>query len=180
MIHNILKPKLICQTGNSSNERNTLSLTHNSPDNKTLFNSTNTSRLSTKFNSSESLLFNSFYNNNNILNFQMKNIRLKNKIFSSTIKDINNNSYQNFMKSKIYNNKSKLKLPIMDIKKEYVSPSPKLKRISTNNDNDNDNYNYTKIKSYSNNKDTKKESFIELKLRDELLDIFNFKSNRLG
>ena len=179
MILNILKPKFICQKRHSSNERHSLSLTQNSPNNKTLFNSTNTSRLSTKFNTSESLLFNSFYNNNNILNFQMKNIRLKNKIFSSSIKDIKNNSYQNFMKSKIYNNISKLKFPKMNMKKENNSSPPKLKRIySIYSENNKDNF--ININSYSNNKDIKKTSFIDLKLRDELLDIFNFKSNRLG
>ena len=83
------------------------------------------------------------------------------------------------MKSKIYNNISKLKFPKINMKKENISSPPKLKRIySIYSENNKDNF--ININSYSNNKDIKKTSFIDLKLRDELLDIFNFKSNRLG
>ena len=89
-------------------DRNSLSFTQNSPLNKTLFNSSNSSRLSTNFNSSESFLFQSLYINQNIRNFKMKNIKLKNKIYSSSLED---NFYQKYIQNKLSNNITKLKLP---------------------------------------------------------------------
>jgi hypothetical protein len=161
------------QCRHASNEKNTLSLKQNFQNDKTFFNSSDTSRLSTKLNSSESLLFQSFYINKNIRKFQMKNIKLKNKIFSS-YKDVTNNSYKNFLRSKIYNNISKISLPEFNNSNENM-PSKEL-----NNNNNNNNHSILR-KSFSNNiKEINKMSFIELRLRDELLDIFNFKNNRLG
>ena len=56
-------------------------LTQNLPTNKSVFNSTDNSILSTKINSSESLILKSLFINNDIRNFQMKNIKLKKNFF---------------------------------------------------------------------------------------------------
>ena len=56
-------------------------LTQNLPTNKSIFNSTDNSILSTKINSSESLILKSLFINNDIRNFQMKNIKLKKNFF---------------------------------------------------------------------------------------------------
>ena len=160
-------------------DRNSLSFTQNSPLNKTLFNSSNSSRLSTNFNSSESFLFQSLYINQNIRNFKMKNIKLKNKIYSSSLED---NFYQKYIQNKLSNNITKLKLPKMNLKREYFSPPPKTKiQLSINN---NDNQLKENSIITTKNKDTKdintKISFIGYKIQDELFDILNCKSNCLG
>jgi len=144
-------------------------LTQNLPTNKSIFNSTDNSILSTKINSSESLILKSLFINNDIRNFQMKNIKLKKKFFS-TNKDINDNSYQKFMKSKISNNISKITLPKVE-NNNYKSLSPPPKKLTFNE-------NITQRNIFSNNKNIPKYSFIQLKLRDELFNTNIF--NQLG
>lgn len=146
-------------------------LTQNLPINKSVYNSTDNSILSTKLNSSESLILKSLFINNDIRNFQMKNIKLK-KNFFSTIKDIDDNSYKKFMKSKIFNKISKITLPKVE-NNNYKSLSPPPKQLTFNE-------NITQKNFFSNNKDIQKYSFIQLKLRDELFNIYNFRHNKLG
>lgn len=146
-------------------------LTQNLPINKSVYNSTDNSILSTKLNSSESLILKSLFINNDIRNFQMKNIKLK-KNFFSTIKDIDDNSYKKFMKSKIFNKISKITLPKVE-NNNYKSLSPPPKQLTFNE-------NITQRNFFSNNKDIQKYSFIQLKLRDELFNIYNFRHNKLG
>ena len=146
-------------------------LTQNLPINKSVYNSTDNSILSTKLNSSESLILKSLFINNDIRNFQIKNIKLK-KNFFSTIKDIDDNSYKKFMKSKIFNKISKITLPKVE-NNNYKSLSPPPKQLTFNE-------NITQRNFFSNNKDIQKYSFIQLKLRDELFNIYNFRHNKLG
>ena len=172
----------------SSKEINSLSLTH-SPINRTFLNLSCYSRLSTKLNSSESLLFKSLYINDNTRKFQIKNLKLKNKIFTSFLNDINNKTHSKFLHSKISNNISILNLPLMENKNGSFTPPPeKIKIFSKSNDNNNisikTNIKKNQFQKYFsnsvNNIKIKKISPIEMKLRNELLDIQNFKDINLG
>ena len=120
MTNNLLKTNYNINSGHSSNEKKVLLLNPSSPINRTFFNSSDTSSLSTKLNSSESLLFQSFYINKNIRKFQKRNIKLKNKLLSSS-KELQNYSYKNLIKSKISKNLSKLNLPQLNNASENIS-----------------------------------------------------------
>ena len=165
----------------SSREMNSLSLTH-SPNNRTLLNFSSNSRLSTKLNSSESLIFQSLYINDSTKKFQMKNFKLKNKILTSYINDINNNTHHRFLHNKISNNLSKIELPLMENKKESFTPSQKIKifPLINNNKNNINNNQQKKISHSMKNIEIKNISPIEMKLRNELLDIQNFQDIHLG
>jgi hypothetical protein len=160
---------------------NSLSLTH-SPNNRTLLNFSSNSRLSTKLNSSESLIFQSLYINDSTKKFQMKNFKLKNKILTSYINDINNNTHHRFLHNKISNNLSKIELPLMENKKESFTPSQKIKifPLINNNKNNINNNQQKKISLSMKNIEIKNISPIEMKLRNELLDIQNFQDIHLG
>ena len=160
-------------------EKNSLSLTQ-SPINKSLINSSCVSRLSTNLNSSESFLLKSLYINNNLINFRMKNINLKNNIFSTTLNEINKNYHQKFIRNKLSKNFSKLQLPKMNTMRGSLSPPSKAKESLNIINNYKDN-NSTQIHSYFTPKNKViniNESFIEVKLRDELYDILNSQPNR--
>lgn len=160
-------------------EKNSLSLTQ-SPINKSLINSSCVSRLSTNLNSSESFLLKSLYINNNLINFRMKNINLKNNIFSTTLNEINKNYHQKFIRNKLSKNFSKLQLPKMNTVRGSFSPPSKAKESLNIINNYKDN-NSVQIHSYFTPKNKVlniNESFIELKLRDELYDILNSQPNR--
>ena len=174
-----LKSVYKSQNKQTQNERNSFSLTQYSPLNKTLINTSNISGLSTNLNSSESLLFNSLFINSNIINFQKRKIKIKNKIFSSSFKDIDKNFYQKYIQNKLTNNIRKINLPKTNSKKENFSPLPEIKNPLKINNNDNS-LNMHSCSTARNNNEITKISFIETKLRDELLDMLNFKSNRLG
>ena len=164
-------------------EKNSLSLTQspiNKPINKSLINSSCVSRLSTNLNSSESFLLKSLYINNNLINFRMKNINLKNNIFSTTLNEINKNYHQIFIRNKLSKNFSKLQLPKMNTVRGSFSPPSKAKESLNIINNYKDN-NSVQIHSYFTPKNKVlniNESFIELKLRDELYDILNSQPNR--
>ena len=174
-----LKSVYKSQNRQTQNEKNSLSLTQYSPLNKTLINTSNISGLSTNLNSSESLLFNSLFINSNMINFQKRKIKIKNKIFSSSFKDIDKNYYQKYIKNKFTYNIRKLKQRKTNSKKENFSLLPEIKNPLKINNNDNS-INMQSCYTARNNHEITKISFIETKLRDELLDILNFKSNRLG
>ena len=160
-------------------EKNSLSLTQ-SPINKSLINSSCVSRLSTNLNSSESFLLKSLYINNNLINFRMKNINLKNNIFSTTLNEINKNYHQKFIRNKLSKNFSKLQLPKMNTMRGSLSPPSKAKESLHIINNYKDN-NSSQIHSYFTPKNKViniNESFIEVKLRDELYDILNSQPNR--
>ena len=160
-------------------EKNSLSLTQ-SPINKSLINSSCVSRLSTNLNSSESFLLKSLYINNNLINFRMKNINLKNNIFSTTLNEINKNYHQKFIRNKLSKNFSKLQLPKMNTMRGSLSPPSKAKESLNIINNYKDN-NSSQIHSYFTPKNKViniNESFIEVKLRDELYDILNSQPNR--
>ena len=160
-------------------EKNSLSLTQ-SPINKSLINSSCVSRLSTNLNSSESFLLKSLYINNNLINFRMKNINLKNNIFSTTLNEINKNYHQKFIRHKFSKNFSKLQLPKMNTVRGSFSPPTKAKESlnSINSYKDNNSVQSHSFFTPKNKVLNINESFIELKLRDELYDILNSQPNR--
>ena len=160
-------------------EKNSLSLTQ-SPINKSLINSSCVSRLSTNLNSSESFLLKSLYINNNLINFRMKNINLKNNIFSTTLNEINKNYHQKFIRHKFSKNFSKLQLPKMNTVRGSFSPPTKAKESlnSINSYKDNNSVQSHSFFTPKNKVLNINESFIELKLRDELFDILNSQPNR--
>ena len=179
MTNNILKTNYNINSCHSSNEKKVLLLNPCSPINKTFFNSSDTSYLSTKLNSSESLLFQSFYINKNIRKFQKKNIKLKNKLLSSS-KEPQNYSYTNLIKSKLSKNLSKLNLPQLNNATENTS-TKELKSIDFHKNTNNNVYNPISRNCFSNkNKDINKISFNELKIKDILLSLVNFKCDGQG
>ena len=160
-------------------EKNSLSFTQ-SLINKSLINSSCVSRLSTNLNSSESFLLKSLYINNNLINFRMKNINLKNNIFSTTLNEINKNYHQKFIRHKFSKNFSKLQLPKMNTVRGSFSPPTKAKESlnSINSYKDNNSVQSHSFFTPKNKVLNINESFIELKLRDELFDILNSQPNR--
>jgi hypothetical protein len=110
----------------------------------------------------------------------MKNINLKNNIFSTTLNEINKNYHQKFIRHKFSKNFSKLQLPKMNTVRGSFSPPTKAKE-SLNSINSYKDINSVQSHSFFTPKNKVlniNESFIELKLRDELFDILNSQPNR--
>lgn len=147
-----------------------------------LFNSSDSSFFSTKITGSKSFLFKSLHDNNDIQKFQLNHFRIKKKHLSSSTKDIKNNSFQNYMKSKILSNITNLKLPIMnkfDFNKTKYCSEPKY--LILNQSLTCKNFNTDTSKNTSNNDNcTNCMSLIEMKLRDELYDKYKSNYNRIA
>lgn len=126
----------------------------------------NNSILSTKLNSSESFLFKSIYINNNMRLFRMKNISLKNKLYTASSGEKNQNIFKKFLKKKLSDNfkniKIKTSLPKMDNFHNYNNNIPNIKpnTIHTNG--------------------VKKITYFDELFRNELFDIHNFNNNPKG
>ena len=126
----------------------------------------NNSILSTKLNSSESFLFKSIYINNNMRLFRMKNISLKNKLYTASSGEKNQNIFKKFLKKKLSDNfkniKIKTSLPKMDNFHNYNNNIPNIKpnTIHTNG--------------------FKKITYFDELFRNELFDIPNFNNNPKG
>jgi hypothetical protein len=110
----------------------------------------------------------------------MKNINLKNNIFSTTLNEINKNYHQKFIRHKFSKNFSKLQLPKMNTVRGSFSPPTKAKESlnSINSYKDNNSVQSHSFFTPKNKVLNINESFIELKLRDELFDILNSQPNR--
>ena len=148
--HNNTLKKLTKTQGSSSNEKSIV----------------NNSMLSTKLNSSESILFKSIYINNNMKFFRMKNLSIKNKLYTSSSGNKNQNIFKKFIKKKFSENLRKIKLkpdlPKLDNFHNY-SNNISILKAKTGNANGNE-----------------KISYFDKLFRDELFDIHNCNNNQIG
>ena len=126
----------------------------------------NNSMLSTKLNSSESFLFRSIYINNNMRLFRMRNISLKNQLYTASSSEKNQNIFKKFIKKKFSDNFKKIKikanLPAMDNFHNYSNNIPYSKSNTGNANN------------------IQKISYFDKLFRGELFNIHNYNNNQKG